>query len=125
MILYALTFLASVLIGLLFYRIEFKVTIQALLSSYKKYGALMVQSNGDPSTGNDLLMQEVLMQFRMLGLLLFKFFLLLSPVFSLTGLMYILDIPIEELLGTVPLIISTIAFLLVYIIKKYAGRPAQ
>lgn len=125
MILYVLIFLASLLIALLFYRIEFKSLMQELISSYKRSGTLVAQSNPDSSSEIDLLMQEVKTQFRTLGLLLFRFILLLSPAILLMALMYLIDIPLDELFGIIPLIISTIAFLLVYLIRKYAGRSAQ
>lgn len=125
MILYALTFLASALIGVLFYRINFSELMQKLISSYKNSGVLLAQSSNDASDQSDLLLREVKSQFMMLSMLVLRFLFLLSPGFLLVGCMYLFDLPVEQLFGFLHLLISTVAFLFVYLIKTYAGRPAQ
>lgn len=125
MILCVQVFLASMLIALLFYRIEFKILVQKLISSYKKSGALVVQSGSGLSNENDLLMQEVKIQFSALGVLFFRFSVLLSPAFLLMGLMHLQDIPLHKLFGIAPLVISTMGFLIVYLFKRHAAKSTQ
>lgn len=105
--------------------LEFKSKIIELKFSYKKAIELILCSNSIDSIDNDQLFQELKIQFRVLGILFFRFLVLCSPAFLLSLLVYFRDIPLIVLFDFFPLVISIIAFLLVYLFKKHAGKSAQ
>jgi hypothetical protein len=126
MIFNAMILLVSVLVAILYYRIEFKLLINKLMASYAKAGSLVVKVEEPQEKGlNDPLMDEVKQQFGLLALILLRFILLVSPTFFLLFFMWYNSIPSSELFALAPILISIIAFILVYLIRKYAGRPTR
>jgi hypothetical protein len=125
MLLYTLVFIASVFITLIFFRVPFRQDIQLLISSYKKAGKLVTTTEHDSDAMQELLMGEVKLQFKFLFFLMGKFIILVSPALFLFLCMDFLTMPMQLLLGVVPLIVSVLAFLLVYLIKRYVDRSAQ
>lgn len=121
MILNGLIVIASVLMAVLYYKISFKDLVRQLSSSYKSSAGLVL--NSESSTDQqDLLMGEVKTQFKLLGTLLFRFILLIAPAILLILFMHWQSIALNKLLELIPLLLSLIAFLIVYLINKYAVR---
>lgn len=125
MLLYILVFIASVFITLIYFRVPFRQDVQSLISSYKKAGKMVTTTEHDSDAMQELLMGEVKLQFKFLFLLMGKFLILVFPALFLLLCMDFLKMPMHLLIGVVPIIVSILAFLLVYLIKRYVERSAQ
>ena len=118
MIVYVLTFIASLIIAFLFFKIKLKEDVRLLLASYANSTKIVLNSKSDDQ--QEEIFKELKNQFKLLFMMMAKLIMILSPVlliilyavFSKTPMLYFFDLT--------SFLVSIVAFLMVYIYSRYA-----
>jgi hypothetical protein len=110
------------MIALLFLKVNIKEDLKSLISSYSTSSRIMLDLKNDLESQQAAMFKELKYQFRLLFLLMRKLLLILSPAVIVILYSTFTKTPIWYFFDLISFIISIVAFLMVYLFKKY-GKP--